>query len=197
MMKCSACFRQVQRQHSNGWVVRHFVEALHRDHFGDITVEALNGAKERAHRAILADRLPALRDDLLNNRPDMVRSLLAYERTYTLSQCIVLGPLMSSTSALQLYVLPAREQREVSSQSGKPTCTQGGGCSFYLNSHLAVQVSIAKATTGKILTVFLSFLYTGEYDGKSIETEDDLRQLLQLAEHHNMTRCAALTCLFP
>ncbi|CAL5229132.1 g12401 [Coccomyxa viridis] len=42
-----------------------------RKHFGDITVEALNGAQERAHVAILADRLPALRDALLS-RPATV-----------------------------------------------------------------------------------------------------------------------------
>ena len=40
-------------------------------------MEASNGAQERAHVAILADRLPALRDALLS-RPDTVRRLCCW-----------------------------------------------------------------------------------------------------------------------
>lgn len=52
-----------------------------------------------------------------------------------------------------------------------------------------MQVVIDKATTGGELKRFLEFLYTGKYTcTRNRLTDEDLQQLLQLAEHHKLTR---------
>ncbi len=51
-----------------------------------------------------------------------------------------------------------------------------------------MQVVIDKATTGSVLKKFLEFLYTGDYDRSSSLTDEDLQQLLDLADHHKVTR---------
>ncbi len=53
---------------------------------------------------------------------------------------------------------------------------------------LGDQVAINEAPTGSILKVFLYFLYTGEYDSNGLKTDEELQQLLQLAEHYTLTR---------
>ena len=65
------------------------------------------------------------------------------------------------------------------------------GCDWlqFLSCHRAssIQVTIDKATTGAVLKSFLNFLCTGKYSRKSV-TDEDFPQLLQLAEHHRLTR---------
>ena len=40
--------------------------------------------------------------------------------------------------------------------------------------------------------MFLEFLYTGKYTLRRSLSDEDLHQLLQLAEHHKLTRWVAL-----
>ena len=49
-------------------------------------------------------------------------------------------------------------------------------------------MAINEAPTGSVLKVFLHFPYTGEYDSNGLKTDEELQQLLQLAEHYKLIR---------